>query len=102
MTPLTNVIENIGVNSCYISQPQPDPGSGATDIKSGVRATICLLAPAPLAIHLKEIGVKSSTGHTHTHTTAEHISNTNTERATAQRRLIAKEQLLFVTATATA
>jgi len=36
---------------------------------------------------------KRSTGHTHTHTTAEHttaeqITHTNTERATAQRRLI--------------
>jgi len=33
-------------------------------------------------------GVKRSTGHTHTHTTAEQTTHTNTERATAQRRLI--------------
>ena len=38
-------------------------------------------------------GVKTSTGHTHTHTTAEHTtaeqtSHTNTERTTAQRRLV--------------
>jgi len=39
------------------------------------------------------VGVKRSTGRTHTHTTAEHTTaeqttHTNTERATAQRRLI--------------
>jgi len=32
--------------------------------------------------------VKRSTGHTHTHTTAEQTTHTSTERATAQRRLI--------------
>ena len=32
--------------------------------------------------------VKRSTGHTHTHTTAEQTTHTNKERATAQRRFI--------------
>jgi len=32
--------------------------------------------------------VKRSTGHTHTHTTAEQTTHLNTERAMAQRRLI--------------
>jgi len=32
--------------------------------------------------------VNKSTGHTHTHTTAEKITHTNTRRATAQRRVI--------------
>ena len=32
--------------------------------------------------------VKRSTGHTHTHATAEQTTHTNTERATAQRRVI--------------
>jgi len=35
--------------------------------------------------------VKRSTGQTHTHTTAEQTTHTNTERATAQRRLIIVE-----------
>jgi len=34
--------------------------------------------------------VKKSTGHTRTHTAAEQTTHTNTERATAQRRLIVK------------
>jgi len=41
----------------------------------------------------EQTGVKRSTGHAHTHTTAEHTTaeqttHTNTEQATAQRRLI--------------
>jgi len=36
---------------------------------------------------LHGVVIKRSTGHTHTHTTAEQTTHTNTERATAQRRL---------------
>jgi len=34
------------------------------------------------------LSVKRSTGHTHTHTTAEQTTHTNTERATAQRHVL--------------
>ena len=49
--------------------------------------------PAPCVVSPSErvrplLPVKRSTGHTHTYTTAEQITHTNTERATAQRRLI--------------
>jgi len=54
------------------------------------RTAAAVLTPPALhhCVYIYVSKVKRSTGHMHTHTTAEQTTHTNTEQATAQRRLI--------------
>jgi len=70
--------DSIGVGGVYSEE-----GLSSVDL-----ATRCSLWSARYLTSKYIVCVKGSTGHTHTHTTAEQTTHTNTERASAQRRLI--------------